>query len=411
METSHLSFIKIQPDPFGVYMTLIQATLGKEMLRTLISPGQEGKVTTMIEKGKISSLQMGMLMYLMIGATAILIVPSITAKHAERDMWISPIWGSISGFTIVLITWVLHTWHPKKTIIQYSVTILGRYFGKLGGFLILFFVMHSSGMIIREYGEFIVSSFLSQTPTLVVMASLVFVCAITVRSGLEVLARATQIFLPFILLFFIGIFLLLIPDLKPNRMLPILENGLMPSLKGSVLPHTWFIEFFFISFLYPYVSDKTNGLKWGLLSVLGMMLTMVITNISSLFLFGQLTGSFHFPVFEAASYISFANFLEHLDAIVMVIWVLGGFIQIALWYYALALGTAQWLNLSDYRPTAFPLGLLLTVVSIWISPNLNSLIRFFSTSGPFYSFAILLLYPVGLMVISYFRHKVSKRLS
>ncbi|ULL16119.1 spore gernimation protein [Paenibacillus sp. H1-7] len=361
----------------------------------------------MIEKGKISSLQMGMLMFLMIGATSTLIVPAITAQQAERDMWISPIWGSISGFVVISVSWILNRWYPQYTVIQYSISILGRYFGRLGGLLILYFLIHGNALITREYGEFIVSSFLLRTPSIIIMTSLIIVCAIAVRCGLEAIARATQIFLPFILLIFLGITILLIPDLKPYRMFPIMENGIMPSIIGSVLPHTWFMEFFLISFLYPYVSDRSKTLKWGFLSVLGMMVMMVITNISSLFLFGNLTGSFHFPVFEAASYISFANFIEHMDAIVMVIWVLGGFVQISLWYYALALGIAQWLNLNDYRPLVYPLGLVIIVTSIWVTPNLNELIHFFTTDSPFYSLAILILYPVGLMVISMIRRKMS----
>ncbi|TKH09627.1 spore gernimation protein, partial [Peribacillus simplex] len=44
-----------------------------------------------MEKGKISSLQMAFMMYPTIVATAVLGVPSITAKYAKTDLWLSPI--------------------------------------------------------------------------------------------------------------------------------------------------------------------------------------------------------------------------------------------------------------------------------------------------------------------------------
>jgi spore germination protein KB len=45
----------------------------------------------MVEKGKITALQMGIMMYPTIIATAILIVPGITAEKAHLDLWVSPI--------------------------------------------------------------------------------------------------------------------------------------------------------------------------------------------------------------------------------------------------------------------------------------------------------------------------------
>ncbi|MCS7463330.1 spore germination protein [Paenibacillus doosanensis] len=354
----------------------------------------------MIENGKISAVQLGMLMYFMIGATATLMVPAITAKEAGRDMWLSPVWGSVSGFVIIYITWKLHSLYPHESIIQYGDKIAGRVIGKAGGFFVLFFLLHGIGLITREYGEFLVESFLSRTPILVIMGSLIFVCIFSVRGGLEVLARCTKVFFPFIVIIFVSIFLMLIPDMDARHILPLMEKGIGPSLKGSVVPHTWFIEFFLITFLYPFNKESARGLKWGMLAVLAMMLTMVFCSIASLFVFGNLTASYIFPVYVAASFISVADFIEHLDVVILMTWILGGFIQISLWFYALAIGTAQWLNLPDYRPLVAPLGLLSLFCAMWVSPNLQQLSMFFSTTAPFYSFTIQLIYPLLLLVIA-----------
>ena len=49
---------------------------------------------------------------------------------------------------------------------------------------------------------------------------------------------------------------------------------------------------------------------------------------------------------QVAEYINIADFFEHVESVVMAIWVVGAFIKISAFYYAAALGTAQWLNLS-----------------------------------------------------------------
>lgn len=52
----------------------------------------------MIEKGRISTLQMAIMIYPTIMAMAVLLVPAITGKFAKQDMWLSPVWASSIGF-------------------------------------------------------------------------------------------------------------------------------------------------------------------------------------------------------------------------------------------------------------------------------------------------------------------------
>ncbi|MFJ8256403.1 GerAB/ArcD/ProY family transporter [Peribacillus asahii] len=134
-----------------------------------------------MEKGGISSLQMAFMMFPTIIATAILGVPSITAKYAKNDLWLSPILASLIGYMTVYIAYKLHRLYPKQTVIQFSEQIIGRFAGKIIGFLFLFFYIQGAGLIVRQYAEFVVDSFLVNTPISVIMASMVFLCALTVH--------------------------------------------------------------------------------------------------------------------------------------------------------------------------------------------------------------------------------------
>ena len=60
----------------------------------------------------------------------------------------------------------------------------------------------------------------------------------------------------------------------------------------------------------------------------------------------------------------------------MAIWIVGAFVKISVFYYVAALGTAQWLNLSDYRPVVWPLGILIVAFSFWSLPSTMELSRF-----------------------------------
>ena len=67
----------------------------------------------------------------------------------------------------------------------------------------------------------------------------------------------------------------------------------------------------------------------------------------------------------------------------MAIWVVGAFVKISVFYYATVLGTAQWLNLSDYRPVIWPLGILMIVFGFWSMPNSMDLERFNLETFPY----------------------------
>lgn len=361
----------------------------------------------MIEKGKINGLQMAILIYPTIIATAILLVPAITGKEAKQDMWMSPIWASVTGFLAIFLAIQLNKRYPDQTLIQYSEKIVGKFLGKVIGLVFIFFLAHICGIVLREYGEFVKGNFLPTTPMTVVMGSMTFVCAVAVRGGIEVVARSAQIFVPVVTVLFVLIILLLTPDLEPANLYPVFENGLMPSLKGAVVPAGWYLEFFLISFLLPFLSNRNKATKWSITTVVAVMFTLIITNLATLFVFGNITDDFTYPVMEAARYISIAEFIQHLDSVVMAIWVGGIFVKISIFYYAIVLSTAQWLKLSDYRPIVFPIGIFIAVLGFWSAANLQELEKFLSSIFPVYAFIFLAFIPIILLVAAVIRGKFS----
>ncbi|MEC5423565.1 endospore germination permease [Virgibacillus sp. C22-A2] len=363
----------------------------------------------MVEKGKISALQMAFLLYPTITATAILLVPAITGKYAKQDLWLSPIWASFAGVLVVFLVIQLNKRFPEQTIIQYGEKITGKFFGKLLGAALIFFLFHSNGMIIREYGEFIVGSFLPDTPMVVIIGSILFVCALAVRGGVEVLARSAEIIIPVVALVFISTLLLLLAETDVTNILSVFEKGITPSLMGAVVPSGWFMQFFMLSFFLPFLKDRKKGMKVSMFTLAAVMFTLVITNLVTVMVLGKLTETFTYPVMEAVRQINLADFIQNFESIVMALWVATTFIKITVFYYAIVLGTAQLLKLSDYRPIVFPIGFLLGGMSIWSATSLQELSYILSHIFPFYGPIFYVLIPVLLFLLAVFRKKTSNK--
>lgn len=145
-----------------------------------------------------------------------------------------------------------------------------------------------------------------------------------------------------------------------------------------------------------------------MISVIVIMLHLVITNIVCLLLLGETVSSYAFPVLTAFRYISVATFFEHLEAIVVILWVMGAFIKISVFYYVLVLSTAQWLGLSDYRPIVTPLGFLIILFGIWASASEQEVGHFLTTIVPFYVPSMMTFIPMLLLLITIIRKKKRK---
>lgn len=348
---------------------------------------------------------MAMLMYPTILATAILSIPSTTAYYARQNLWLSPILASIIGFFTMIIIHKLHKLFPDKTIIEMNELIIGKVLGKLLSIIFLIYLILTTGLIIRDYGEFIISSFLFNTPLIVVISSMVLLCAFTVHGGLELISRVGQLLFPFFIFPFLLLIALLAPNFELGNILPVLEDGIIPPIKGAIPTTGWFGEILIITFLLPFLTDKKNCFKYGMMTVFLIMMTLVIGNLAVLFVLGTTTATKIYPLMNVSRYISYADFFENLDAMTMAVWILGAYVKITVFYYAIVLSTIQLFNLSDFRIVVWPLSILLVEFSFWSIPNMMAFSHHGSVYFPFYAFMIQTLIPLLLLLIALVRKK------
>lgn len=343
-------------------------------------------------------------MYPTVLATGFLVLPTISAQYAKNDLWLTGIFASLFGCVIVYVVTRLHQLYPKQTVIQYSEQIVGKVLGKIIGMVYFLYFLHATGIISREYAEFVKGNFLFKTPILLIISSITLLCAFAVRGGAEMLARSAMVFTPiFILPIFI--LLLLIPDIDVNNMFPILVHGIIPVIKGTITPQSWVFEFFLMTFFLPCLADPSKGRKWGMISMCAVIVSMTYVNLITLFLLGPDTGNKIYPILIAFRYISFSNFFENMEALLLAMWVVGNFIKIGVYFYAAVLSFGQCLQLSDYRFVVFPLGILTVILSLWGLPSFPSLGFYLKNIAPFEIAVILALIPLLLLIVALLRKR------
>ncbi|WP_284646456.1 GerAB/ArcD/ProY family transporter [Paenibacillus silviterrae] len=357
----------------------------------------------MYEKGKISSIQMALMMYPTVLATGFISLPTISAQLAGNDFWMTGLFASVFGIITVLTVTRLHQLYPGMSVVQYSECIMGKWIGKLLGVTYFLFFTRITGIVVREYAEF-VTHFLLTTPILLIMISILLLSGIAICNGVEVLARSATIFTPiFVIPLFFLLFLL--PDMEPGNLLPVLSHGIVPVLKGTAAPQAWLCELFLMTFFLPFLTDPGKSRKWGFLSLSAIVLSMTYVNLITLFVLGLDSGDKLYPILIAFRYIGLADFFENLEALLLVMWVAGNFIKIGIFLYASVHSFTQCLGISDHRPFVFPIAMFCLILGLWDFPNYSLVGSYLAAVVPFEVPLLLLLVPLILLAVSTLRRK------
>lgn len=327
----------------------------------------------MLEKGKISNRQAGWLLVNTILTTSILFLPSMIAREAKQDSWISIVAITLLGLLAALLITSLGKRYPRQSVIQYSRIILGKPLGTLVGLVFVLFFLYINSFVIREFSEFVLTLFLTKTPLVAVTIAIIFVSAYAVRSGLEVLARVNELILPIVLLMVILSLLLSLPDMDVHNLQPVLARGWFPVIKGAYPAAIFFAETSVMLMLIPFLKESKRATSAALKAVLvvGLFQLLVILGVTTQF--GLEVARIKFPFLAMTRYISVFDIIERLEPTTMLVWVMGGFIKISVFFYCAVLSSAQLLNLKDYRPLVLPLAALLVLGSIVLWDNVLEL--------------------------------------
>ncbi|MDA8212624.1 MAG: endospore germination permease [Clostridia bacterium] len=360
---------------------------------------------------KISSSQCLLLFITLVTATAVLFVPAITAQEARQDGWLSAlVFSTLFALLVAVICTSLGLRFPGRTVIQYSPEILGRFLGKLAGLGYIFFFIHINSIIVREFGDFLTTVFLPDTPIDIFVATLLLLGASAVRNGLEVIARMNQFVFPLLLFSYMLIIVLVARDMDLHNLLPVLEGGIGPVLKGSFSLSAFRGEVCLILMLLPSLNNSKEATLTTVKAVIWIGILLTVDTVATLAVFGpDITSVQVFPFLNLARYISLGNFVERIESLVILIWVAGVVVKVSLIYYVAALAAAQWFNLREYRPVVLPIGMLIGVLSIIGFSNSRELVEFIAKIWPPYGFSFELILPTVLLLAAMLRKKGGTR--
>ena len=269
---------------------------------------------------RISIRQAVIIFVLMIGAPSLRVIPNYISRLAGRAGWISPFFSFLAS---ILLVFILASLFKNKNGSMYNIfeDVYGRVISKILAVFYIIWCIFMAGFYLRMYGErFIETIVFDANITSIIILMAAFVLFI-VNQKIDVLGRMAEI----LILFFAGIvvivFFIIVSNIKIENLWPITHYDLVPALKGSTALLSLSVYLTTIMFLGDKISNKNKMAKTGIKGMMLLHILAIIIILSTIGLIGyRLNSQLLFPYFATLKNIDILNTFEHVESLVISIW-------------------------------------------------------------------------------------------
>lgn len=306
----------------------------------------------------IATMQIGMTILLTIN-------PAI--QTARRDAWISTCLAGLIGVSIAYMCSRLSSDYPNQTFVHFTKELFGKWLGHAVIFVYFAFWYSTLAIILRQYSELIIGTILPRTPIIVPVVGMLLVAMYVTRSGLGAIARCSEFFGPIVLFVIVVPILLGIKEADLTNFAPVfVDSGWMTVIQGS-LPTATFLGdcvmlIMLIAFLpHPKKSSKSAVLGVGAAAAVTCLATFLIIAV---FGYNTSVGQIY-PYFKLVRYVSYFDFVQNLDSLLIAIWIISVFIKVSLYFFISVYGTAEWFGIGKWRRMTWivaPIAVILALI-------------------------------------------------
>lgn len=353
----------------------------------------------MLEKGKISGIQLAYLVFILITSLSVLFVP---AQSARQLAWLALLVGMGEGLIFFLVCTALAFRFPKKTLIGISDAVFGPLLGKLVSLGFLWYFLHVASLNLRAIGDFFANLF-PETPFVVFMLFIILTCASAVRNGFEVIARCSIMIVPLLIFDYFIADLLLIKDMDLSNLLPLWDVPLKDFFKSvHAVNSVLYGETVVLLMVFPFLNNIREA-RFSAAAFILAAAMMAVSTARNTAVLGSLIPITTYVGFLTIRIINIGEIITRLEMLIAVAFIFMAFIKISVFFYASILGLSQLLKLRTYRPLVLPAAALITVLSVIDCSNAPELIRFTSEIYPYYSLPFQIGIPLLALVIAIIR--------
>ncbi|CAN7402778.1 GerAB/ArcD/ProY family transporter [Paenibacillus sp. LjRoot153] len=318
-------------------------------------------------KEQISSSQMVVLFFSFMTGSSIVNIPGPLIGYAKNGAWMSLLLSITAGVLFLSCILFLYQKFPDLTFIETSKALIGKWMTILLFIPFISFQFHMTSGIVLDIGLFMTSSMLRETPLYLFVLTVFVVIALTVRSGIETIARMLFVPMALVLSFVILILVLSSNNYQVDHLLPILPDGIKPVLLGAYFSYGFpYVELVLMAMLLPYVrkEDRPHVKKGMYFALFLNGFFLIAVTLSTILVFGPMAGERKYSMFEVARIIDLLEVIQRIESLIGISLIMTSFIKATITLLILNLTLTKFFGLRDDRILVFPLALICFLFSL-----------------------------------------------
>lgn len=359
-------------------------------------------------KNKFEIFEMNALIYFIMRAGFIGIAANAVIDIAHVDSYLSPIIGTLIGIIFVNLYIKIAEINPDKNINENLIDLFGEKIGKIIIIFITIFVFSLNIILYYDIVNFITSEYLYFTPKSAIAIVLAIPFIYLLSHDIKVICRAA------VILFFISLALYilsisgLVNQINFDNLLPFLENGINPVIKGTLIYTAYITLPIFLLTIIPKNSIKNaNQYKrkinryYLLLSLILIISETVLISVLGI----DLAQLYQYPDYHLLRRINLGGFIQRIESLLAVQWIICIFVMVVFCGYYIVNSLSFVLKIKNNKALNIIIPILVMYLSMTIFKNNTIATKVEIIYYPYFLYFFLLLIPLIIYITNLFKKK------
>jgi spore germination protein KB len=333
-----------------------------------------------------------------------------TGGNAKNDAWIAAILGFIMAVPMLLVYARILSLFPNNDLYEILDLLFGKFIGKLISVIYIFYAFHLGALVIRNFGEFINTVAMPETPMYVALISMGLVSIVAARMGIEVMGRTTTYFLPLIFSILTAVLLMGLTGMHFEYLKPVLETGTPVLVQSGFNIFSFpFAETVLFLTLLSSLQSKKSPRKIYLIGAIIPTVMIILTTIRNITTLGSMLDQYYFPSYEAVGRISIGQFVERIEVTVAIVFIFCAFMKTSVCLLAASRGISKLFNLKNYRSITVECGLIMICFSSFLYTDIIQMKYWAFKVYPYYAFPMQVIFPIIIWISAEIKNKINAK--
>ena len=355
---------------------------------------------------KITKAEAIILLMTIIANNIIFNISAIILNSAGTGAWLNIIYLSIISIIFIVIVTILFKSFNNADIIDVSEYLGGKFLKFITAILyIIFFVIFSS-LALRYFSNSLQLIYFNYTPLIVLMLLFLIPVIIANHAGLKAIAGVTKIFFPFT---FLGVVILMFvasKDFVWQHLFPIFGFGIDSVFFSGINNLFAFNVIAYIFLLKPLLKQEKDFKTISIVSVIicGIYILMSIVSLLMSFPFIIETDEM-FAVYLLTRIVSFGEFLQRVDAVFILLWILVFLSFLSFNFYCILKILKKILKFENVTELHYSLALIILGIALSFKDIIT--VKFILRNY-FRIYSVILIFAISFIILlfAYFKKKL-----